>query len=185
MVGKSGAKVNLGETMSIQLKEQEARYILGALSYIEKNLGSDELEDLIEHLAEAGVDPEADTEVDLLAQARASITNRQAFKPFTFEQARLHSICHLPPVWMLTYIEMVKKAQTSEEEEQVYQLFDRHNKTGRKTLEEWVKQSYQGKQKAESQAYGYLMAMIQMGILDADHAGEILQDYRPGGKYNP
>lgn len=178
--------IDLGREVTIRLKDQEARYLLGALSYIELNLGKDlDPDDLIVHLADSGVNPEVDSEVDLLSQAKASINNRQEFKPQVFEIGRLHSICHVPPIWMLSYIDLIKKAQTREEEDHIFSLFEEHNPHGLDSLKEWLDRTYQEKQQAEAQAYGYLEAMINLGILDADHAGEILQDYRPGGKFNP
>ena len=178
--------IDLGQEVTIRMKDQEACYLLGALSYIEQKLGQEgTFEELVEHLADSGVDPEADTERDLLTLAKVSIIGRQEFKPQVFEIGRLHSICHLPPIWALGYIDLVKKAQSKEEEDHIFSLFEEHNPGETDRLKKWLDRTYQEKQQAEAQAYGYLEAMIQLGILDADHAGEILQGFRPGGKYNP
>lgn len=175
---------DLGREVTIRMKDQEARYLLGALNYLEHDLKVSIPEELIDYLADSGVNPEADTEYDLLSQAREGINNRQEFKPQVFEIGHLHSVCHVPPIWMLTYIDLIQKAQTQEEKDYLVNLFKEHNK-GSEALQYWLERSLQDKQQAEAQAYGYLMAMINLGILDADHAGELMEDYRPGRKYNP
>ena len=102
--------IDLGQEVTIRMKDQEACYLLGALSYIEQKLGQEgTFEELVEHLADSGVDPEADTERDLLTLAKVSIIGRQEFKPQVFEIGRLHSICHLPPIWALGYIDLSRR----------------------------------------------------------------------------
>lgn len=181
--------INLGVDTTLHMKDQEARYLLGCLSYVEQNLGTYiDPDDLIVHLAEAGVNPEVDTELDMLSRAKASLNSRkktipqQAFKPLTFDPEAMQAACALPPLWMLEHLGQMK---TTDARDMVFHNFQSQYPGSERAFVKWVQRTWEEKVRAECQAYGYLMAFVTLGILDADHAGELLEGYRAGAEYNP
>lgn len=180
----------LGQDVRINTKDQAARWLLGTAHFVMKKLGEEEFDwdEFIQSLAEAGVTPEADGENNLYQLATDSLTARKLYNPNLaapaeskgWDQEAMNRSIAIPSKYVRA---LIYRLAQGEDKETIYQ--EAREKGLLSQLRVWEDRSRTEQQTAEAQAYGYLMAMINLGILDADHAGELMEDYRPGRKYNP
>lgn len=181
MAGES----NLGPVVQITMREQEARYLLGVVDYVKslQDSGILELDDFIDHLADAGVQPEDEEKADLLAQAKVTLSNRHT--PISSPPEELvRSISGAPKAWQLSYIESLKQAGPLEAD-RILQTYNQATGDSPSHLSKMADRSLEVQKDVEAKAYASLMTLTALGILDADRAGELMETYRPGKSNNP
>lgn len=90
------------------------------------------------------------------------------------------------PSYLLPHIRKYRTSRSDGERQELFlKVASQARRDAGEVQKELIARARQDQRIIQAEARGWIYCLVSQGILDADQAGAELQDWVPGGKYNP